>query len=475
MAVAERVLQNGLFDLRTDKSLVRAAQSGRSDAYATLVTRYYPKVYSFVSHLLSSYRHRASAPSAEDLTQEVFTRALNALSRFNGDYRFGPWLLRIARNLCVDETRRDSHRPEPADPIELPNMESSAAAQDDVWESISKGEVADVVRKALSRLPMRQRTVLILREIEGWSYADIAPVVGTNIRGVEATLRRARARFRLEATNFETDENERAICRRVAHLAAAEPSRFTQTERGHIERCEKCRTRTSRIRSAEKLFGLMPPLGGGVSVGSGLEAFKAKLNGVRDFLFSKAEARSILISPITHVAEVAAALAVAAAVVMSASPATRVNAAATKPPTITVITPVFAPVPTLSPLRDVATEEESSTLDETAPHGTTDEDETDFSEKSLIEEVLSVDLLNSRSNDLPVPTDAITAIDLDSWEATDAVFDAVDSATGDVTDVVAGLDAEGSDAISPAAGVQPEEIGSVDALDIPTRTLRFSS
>ncbi|MGH9197857.1 MAG: RNA polymerase sigma factor, partial [Acidimicrobiia bacterium] len=126
MAVAERTLQNVLKEYRSDKTLVRAAQSGRSDAYAALVSRYYPKVYSFVSHLLSSYRHRASAPSAEDLTQEVFTRALNALSKFNGDYRFGPWLLRIARNLCVDETRRDSHRAEPADPVELPNMEPTA-------------------------------------------------------------------------------------------------------------------------------------------------------------------------------------------------------------------------------------------------------------------------------------------------------------------------------------------------------------
>lgn len=454
MAVAERLLQNGLFDLRSDKSLVRAAQSGRSDAYAALVTRYYPKVYSFVSHLLSTYRHRASAPSAEDLTQEVFTKALNALARFNGDYRFGPWLLRIARNLCVDETRRDSHRAEPADPIELCNMEPAAAARDDVWESISKSEVVEVVRKALSRLPMRQRTVLILREIEGWSYADIAPVVGTNVRGVEATLRRARARFRLEASNFETDESERAICRRVAHLAAAEPSRFTQTERAHIERCDKCRLRTSRIRSAEKLFGLLPPLAPAswdFSIRSAFDAIRSKRSvrsGVREGFFSRDGVMSFVASPISHLVEAVGAVAVAAAVVVSAAPASRVNASTASLATIEVMTPILAPVPSASVVR-AGTYESAAKFAEPSSYSWTEEDMEDFSDESLIERVLPIVLLGSRPNSAPVATDLVASLNLDSWEPTDVASGVVDLSVTAVDDSTTSLGMQ-LDATDPA-------------------------
>jgi len=87
----------------TERILVQAAQSGRSEATDELVERYYPRVYSFVATLQSG--------DAEDLTQEVFARALGALPRFNGEYQFGAWLLQIARNVCIDEARRQVRRP----------------------------------------------------------------------------------------------------------------------------------------------------------------------------------------------------------------------------------------------------------------------------------------------------------------------------------------------------------------------------
>src|SRR5258708_9580806 len=201
---------------RPDRALVYEAQHGREEAATVLYRRYYPRIYSFVSHLASG---RANA---EDLTQEVFGRALKALGRFNGQYQFEHWLLRIAKNLCIDEARRNVRQPELTDPGELPELQG-IPAPDYVWESVSRDLVASVVHRALQALPSRQRAILVMREMEGMSYADIAQVVATNPRGVEATLRRARARFRMEISRAESAEEARATCRRGLQPVGGNP------------------------------------------------------------------------------------------------------------------------------------------------------------------------------------------------------------------------------------------------------------
>jgi RNA polymerase sigma-70 factor (ECF subfamily) len=221
VAIAERVLQlQRVEDLRPDEALVRAAQDGEREAASALVERYYPRVRSFVSYLTNG------RSNVEDLTQEAFARALGALGRFDGNrggsYRFEPWLLRIAKNLVIDEARRRAHQPEVTDPSELPEIEPAPVSLDNVWDSVSQQLSTSTVHAALQRLPLRQRTVLVLREIEEMAYADIAQVVGTNVRGVEATLRRARARFRIEVAALESDEAQAAVCRRTLRLVAGE-------------------------------------------------------------------------------------------------------------------------------------------------------------------------------------------------------------------------------------------------------------
>lgn len=251
MAIAERILQlhrDG--DPRSDETLVRAAQAGGSEAASTLIERYYRRVSSFISYLTHG------KANTEDLTQEVFARALGALDRFNGSYRFEPWLLRIARNLVIDEARRRPHLPEPTDPSDLPQLEAGPSSNDDVWESISQQLSTSMVNRALRRLPLRQRTALVLREIQGMAYADIAQAIGTNGRGVEATLRRARARFRLELADIESAEAEQAVCRRTVGLTQGGNATSGEAAR-HLRRCPECRGRAG---SAERLFGIFPPL-----------------------------------------------------------------------------------------------------------------------------------------------------------------------------------------------------------------------
>src|SRR5437588_1195082 len=349
MAVAERILHlRPDTDTRPDRALVHEAQHGREEAATVLYRRYYPRIYSFVSHLTYG---RANA---EDLTQEVFVRALKALGRCNGQYRFEHWLLRIAKNLCIDEARRNVHQPALTDPGELPELEG-IPAPDYVWESVSRDLVASVVRRALAALPPRQRAVLVMREMEGMSYADIAQVVGTNPRGVEATLRRARARFRTEVPRAESAEEAAALCRRVLRLVSEDPEASSSSPEAatHLARCADCRRRAEVIGSAlpaasqasqRRSFGFLPPIIGlgtllrGQSVGSALRRVSDRL---RDSVPMAGLGTSAAMAvPLARMAEVTAGVFVATAVTLAPlSPAAHAAGVATA----TQVEPAAAP------------------------------------------------------------------------------------------------------------------------------------
>lgn len=228
----------------TERTLVEAAQAGRSDATVELIERYYSRVYAFVATL--------HVGDAEDLTQEVFARALHALPRFNGEYQFGAWLIQIARNVCIDEARRQSHRPQPTDPVDLVELEPSNDQPDDVWESVNSQLAVSTVHKALAHLPKRQRTVLVLRELEGMSYADIAIALRISTRAVEISLSRARKRMRLELKRQESAEGEMAACRRTATLLASDPHALGREEVAeHLKECRVCQSLARRRRPGE--------------------------------------------------------------------------------------------------------------------------------------------------------------------------------------------------------------------------------
>ncbi len=323
MAVAERILHlQPDTDTRPDRALVHEAQHGREEAATVLYQRYYPRIYSFVSHFTYG---RANA---EDLTQEVFVRALNALGRFNGQYRFEHWLLRIAKNLCIDEARRNVRQPALTDPRELPELEG-IPAPDYVWESVSRDMVATVVHRALQALPSRQRAVLVMREMEGMSYADIAQVVGTNPRGVEATLRRARARFRMEVSRAESAEVALATCRRVLRLVGDDPQASRSEEAAaHLAHCADCRRQArlgvdGRPSIASRAFGFFPPL---LGLGHLAALFRPSAltpsirrvsDRARDALALAGPGSSALAAPIVRMAEVAGGVLVATVVTMS--------------------------------------------------------------------------------------------------------------------------------------------------------------
>ncbi|MGH2717216.1 MAG: sigma-70 family RNA polymerase sigma factor [Actinomycetota bacterium] len=324
MAVAERILNlRPLADTRPDRALVHEAQLGDPEASSVLIERYYPRIYSFVSHLTYG------RGSAEDLTQEVFARALKALGRFNGQYQFEHWLLRIAKNLCIDEARRNIRSPELTDPGELPELEG-IPAPDYVWETVSQELVASVVRRALTALPSRHRAVLVMREMEGMSYADIAQVIGTNPRGVEATLRRARLRFRMEIARADSVEEGQATCRRVLRLVADDPAGSRSEEAtAHLAHCAECRraSRAAQGLSPSKAFGFIPLVGllkgwaalqhGGSTVSASVRRVGGRMKDVSMMAGLGLGGGAVLAAPIARMAEVTTGVLVATVVIVA--------------------------------------------------------------------------------------------------------------------------------------------------------------
>lgn len=177
-----------------DAHLIERARQGDLDAFNLLVDRYQHIVYRVAR------RYMNSPDLADDVTQDTFIRAYNALDTFrNSDGRgFRSWLLRIAANRARDLLRASSRRP--AD-----SLESMLEAEDSAWEpedqSETPAERADRlalhqhIERALGELSDDQRLVIVLFDIEGYSYDEIAEISGVASGTVKSRLHRARARL----------------------------------------------------------------------------------------------------------------------------------------------------------------------------------------------------------------------------------------------------------------------------------------
>jgi RNA polymerase sigma-70 factor, ECF subfamily len=141
------------------------------------------------------YLHRlcGSADQAEELTQDTFANACAGLLSFRGDCSVATWLFRIARNAYLNSLRRPA--PARIDTDELLAI-PAADAYGDPARSYAAREQRDTIGLALAQLPERQRSLLLLRDAEGLSYAEIADVLELSLAAVKVNLFRARNAFR---------------------------------------------------------------------------------------------------------------------------------------------------------------------------------------------------------------------------------------------------------------------------------------
>lgn len=176
---------------QSDECLVAAARQGDYSAFEQLYENYRLMVYRFV------YQMTHVRDDAEDITQEVFLRAFQNLSRFRKQAKFSTWILRIATNLCTDRVRMHRRRTsleerEASDGLEWMTVGKVSDPNQDLEEE----RRAELVRRTVSAMPPHHRSVLILRDFEQREYSDIAEILNCTVGGAKLRVLRARRALR---------------------------------------------------------------------------------------------------------------------------------------------------------------------------------------------------------------------------------------------------------------------------------------
>jgi RNA polymerase sigma-70 factor (ECF subfamily) len=169
------------------RARIAAAQAGDERAFSALVEPYR------VALEVHCYRMLGSPLDAEDLVQETLLRAWRNIDRFERRSSVHTWLYRIATNACLDEIERRPRRPEPVGPFPDQRLEEAAAATYDPAARYALREGMELaLLAAIQLLPGRQRAVLILRDVLGWTSPEVAALLGSTVAAVNSALQRAR-------------------------------------------------------------------------------------------------------------------------------------------------------------------------------------------------------------------------------------------------------------------------------------------
>ena len=179
-------------DGTSDQELIQRCLSGQTDAFGLLVERYQHRLYHSLVHVLGS------ATDAQDVAQDAFVHALQKLKTFRGQSAFYSWLFRIALNAAVSAKRKTRRMSASVDA----NREATGAEPVDLRASAEPSHALDVsdrqrmVRQALSELAEEFRTVLVLKEMDGMAYEEIAEICACPVGTVRSRLHRARQELR---------------------------------------------------------------------------------------------------------------------------------------------------------------------------------------------------------------------------------------------------------------------------------------
>lgn len=205
-------------EARIDERLIRNAQTGDLPSFNTLVTRHERAVYSVCLRVLRD------GSLAEDATQDTFIKAWTAVTTFRGGL-VRPWLLRIATNRCYDLLRASGRRPADSLDAELfeaePQWTSQASIAEHPEHHATRQELSTMLEHALGELPDEQRLAIILSDVQGHTYDEIASITGVAIGTVKSRISRARSRLR---EILLTDPNAREQFGRIQRQFNSESS-----------------------------------------------------------------------------------------------------------------------------------------------------------------------------------------------------------------------------------------------------------
>jgi len=177
-----------------EKAFILAAQKGDISAFNQLVRAYQTLIYR------TAYRVLGEGAAAEDATQDAFVSAYRHIRAYHGG-SFKAWLLRIVTNACYDQLRVKQRRPTASLDAMLVDPDNPApgadrAAPESPQEFAERQELGAAIQRGLATLPPDQRVTLVLADIEGFNYDEVAEATGTNLGTVKSRLSRARMALR---------------------------------------------------------------------------------------------------------------------------------------------------------------------------------------------------------------------------------------------------------------------------------------
>jgi len=186
-----------------ERAVIERVLAGESEAFETLLLANQRKVYNLC------LRMTGNAEDAEDLAQEAFWKAYQNLAGFKGESGFGPWLYRLASNVCIDHLRREKRREKSS----LTYQDESGAAVDiEVPDErfmpetmLDRRQVQESIQRGLDTLTPEHRNILVLREINGLSYEEIGETLELEAGTVKSRISRARialSKFLLQDGNI---------------------------------------------------------------------------------------------------------------------------------------------------------------------------------------------------------------------------------------------------------------------------------
>lgn len=189
----------------TDESLMIRFQSGDRAAFTVLVRRHQGPLFNF------ALRYLRSSPVAEEVVQDAFVRVVQNAADFKHEARFSTWLYTIARNLCIDQTRKRALRrhpsldePKKAEEGDGPTLgEQTADGKASVERAVVSLEIRERVAAAIDALPEEQREVFLMREVSNLPFKEIAEIVGVSENTVKSRMRYALERLQEALSEFE--------------------------------------------------------------------------------------------------------------------------------------------------------------------------------------------------------------------------------------------------------------------------------
>lgn len=177
----------------SDAALMARVRAGELDAFEPLVRRYEKRLFGYFLNLVED------PAAAADLAQETFVRVYRAAPRYRESGRFESWLFRIAGNLVKSRQRRPDQRAAHLSLEDAPAAERELAARGPERrpdEAAWRAELRDALERALPKVPLVFREAVLLRDVQGWSYREIAEMLGVEEGTVKSRAHRGRQRLR---------------------------------------------------------------------------------------------------------------------------------------------------------------------------------------------------------------------------------------------------------------------------------------